>query len=50
VKPQGQGAMITKAQGVCLVGVRDTPVILSHNEQIRDTHGNACVQEGLALR
>jgi hypothetical protein len=26
VKPQGQGSMITKAQGVHLVTVRDTPV------------------------
>jgi hypothetical protein len=39
--------MITKTQGVCLVGVRDTPVVLSHNERTSDEHGNACVQEGL---
>jgi hypothetical protein len=44
VKPQGQGSMITKARGVHLVGVRDIPVILSHNEQARDEHGNTCVQ------
>jgi hypothetical protein len=39
--------MITKAQGVQFGGVRDTPVILSHNEQTRDEYGNACVQKGL---
>jgi hypothetical protein len=43
VKPQGQGSMITKTRGVHLVGVRGTPVILSHNEQVRDEHGNTCV-------
>jgi hypothetical protein len=42
--PQGQGSMITKTQGAHLVRVRDTPVILSHNERARDEHGNACVQ------
>jgi hypothetical protein len=47
MKPQGQGLMITKAQGVQFGGVRDTPVILSHNEQTRDEYGNACVQKGL---
>jgi hypothetical protein len=35
--------MITKTQGVHLISVRDTPVILSHNEQARDEHGNTCV-------
>jgi hypothetical protein len=39
--------MITKTQEVRLVRVRDTPVILSHNEWTRDEHGNACVREGL---
>jgi hypothetical protein len=43
-KPEGQGSMITKTQGAHLVIVRDTPVILSHNERARDEHGNACVQ------
>jgi hypothetical protein len=43
-KPQGQGSMITKTQGVHLVGVRDTPVVLSHNKWAREEHGNACVQ------
>jgi hypothetical protein len=47
VKTQGQGSMVTKTQGVCLVGVTDTPVILSHNERTSDEYGNACVQEGL---
>jgi hypothetical protein len=42
-KPQGQGSMITKTQGVHLIRVRDTPVILSHNERARDEHGNTCV-------
>jgi hypothetical protein len=42
--------MITKTQGVHLVGVMDTPVVLSHNEQTRDEHGNACVKEDLTLR
>jgi hypothetical protein len=42
-KPQGQGSMITKTQGAHLVGMRDTPVILSHNERARDEHGNTCV-------
>jgi hypothetical protein len=50
VKPQVQGLMITKAQGVHLVRVMDTPVILSHNERTSDKHGNACVQEGLTSR
>jgi hypothetical protein len=31
-KPQGQGSMITKTQGVCLVRIMDTLVILSHND------------------
>jgi hypothetical protein len=35
--------MVTKAQGAHLVRVRDTPVVLSHNEWARDEHGNACV-------
>jgi hypothetical protein len=35
--------MVTKAQGAHLVRVRDTPVVLSHNERARDEHGNACV-------
>jgi hypothetical protein len=39
--------MITETQEVRLIGVRDTPVILSHNERTRDEHDNACVQEGL---
>jgi hypothetical protein len=42
--------MITKTQGVRLVRVRDTPVILRPNEHTRDEHGNACVQEGLTSR
>jgi hypothetical protein len=42
-KPQGQGLMITKTQGAHLVRVRDTLVVLSHNERARDEHGNACV-------
>jgi hypothetical protein len=50
VKPQGQGSMITKTREVLLVGVMDTPVVLSHNEQTRDEHGKACVQEGLTSR
>jgi hypothetical protein len=29
--------------------VIDTPVNLSHTEQTRDEHGNACVQEGVTL-
>jgi hypothetical protein len=41
VKLQGQESMITKTQGVCLVRVRDTPIVLSHNEWTRDEHGNA---------
>jgi hypothetical protein len=36
----------TKAQGVLLVRVRDTPVVLSLNERTSDEHGNTCVQEG----
>jgi hypothetical protein len=47
VKPQGQGSIVTKTQGVHLVRVRDTLVILSHNERTRDKYGNTCVQEGL---
>jgi hypothetical protein len=43
VKPQGQGSMITKTQGVHFIRVRDTPVILCHNERARDEHGNTCV-------
>jgi hypothetical protein len=43
VKLQGRGSMITKAQGVCLVGVGDTPVALSRKEQTREEHGKACV-------
>jgi hypothetical protein len=43
-KPQGQGLMIIKTRGVHLVGVRDTLVILSHNDWARDEHGNTCVQ------
>jgi hypothetical protein len=39
--------MITKTQGVRLVRVTDTPVILSHKELTNDEHGNACVQEDL---
>jgi hypothetical protein len=42
-KPEGQGSMITKTQGVHLVRVRDTPVVLSHNRRARDKHGNTCV-------
>jgi hypothetical protein len=40
----------TKAQGVRLVRVRDTPVVLGHNERTIDEHGKTCVQEGLTLR
>jgi hypothetical protein len=29
---QGQESMIIKTRGVHLVGVRDTPVIIRHNE------------------
>jgi hypothetical protein len=36
--------MITKSQGVHLVRVGDTPVVLSHNERARDEHGNTCVE------
>jgi hypothetical protein len=43
-KPQGQESMITKTQENHLVRVRDTPVVLSHNEQARDEYGNTCVQ------
>jgi hypothetical protein len=50
VKPQGQGSMITRTQGVPLVRVMDTPVVLSHNERTRDEHGKTCVQEGLTSR
>jgi hypothetical protein len=35
-KQQGQGSMATKTQGVHLVIVRDTPVVLSHKGCIRD--------------
>jgi hypothetical protein len=35
--------MVTKAQGVHLVRVRDTPIVLSHNERARDEHDNTCV-------
>jgi hypothetical protein len=42
-KPQGQGSTITKTQGVHLIRVRDTPVILSRKERTRDDHGNTCV-------
>jgi hypothetical protein len=35
-KPQGQGSMITKTQGVCLVKVWETPVVLSRNEWTSD--------------
>jgi hypothetical protein len=44
LKPQGQGSTITKTQGVILVRVGDTPVVLSHNERTKDEHGNDCVQ------
>jgi hypothetical protein len=44
VKPQGKGSMINKAQGVQLVKVMDTSVILSRNEQTSDEHGKTCVQ------
>jgi hypothetical protein len=46
-KPKGQGSMVTKTRGVCLVRVRDTPAVLCHNEQTSDEHGNVDVQEGL---
>jgi hypothetical protein len=42
--------MITKAQEVRLVRVRDTPVVLSRNERTSDEHGNIGVQHGLTLR
>jgi hypothetical protein len=42
--------MITKTQGVHLIRVIDTPVILSHNERTNDEHGNVYVQEGLTSR
>jgi hypothetical protein len=35
--------MITKTQGVHLVGVRDTPVVLSRNKWTRAEYGNACI-------
>jgi hypothetical protein len=44
VKPQGHGSMVTKTQGVCLVKVRDTPIVLSHNRQTRNERGNTCVE------
>jgi hypothetical protein len=34
-KWQGQGSRITKTQGVHLVRVRDTPVVLSYNKRAR---------------
>jgi hypothetical protein len=43
VKPQGQGSMITKAQGMHSIRVRDILVILSRNEWTSDEHGNAWV-------
>jgi hypothetical protein len=43
-KPQGQGSMMTKTQGVHSIRVTDTPTVLSHNERTRDEHGNTCVQ------
>jgi hypothetical protein len=49
VKPQELRSMITKTQGIRLVRVRDTPVILSHNERTKDEHGNTGVQQGLTL-
>jgi hypothetical protein len=49
VKPQGQGSMMTKTQGVLLVGVMDTIVIISHNERTSDKHTSACVQEGFDI-
>jgi hypothetical protein len=49
-KSQGQGSMITKTQGVLLVRVMDTPVVLSHSEWTRDKHDKDCVQEGLTSR
>jgi hypothetical protein len=45
-----QGSMIINAQEAHLVRVRDTPVVLSHNEWNSDEHGNAGVQEGLTSR
>jgi hypothetical protein len=42
--------MITKNQGVCMVRVRDTPIVLSRNERTSDKHGNAGVQAGLTSR
>jgi hypothetical protein len=36
--------MITKTQGVHLIRVRDTPVVLSRKEHTSDEHSNACVQ------
>jgi hypothetical protein len=39
-EPQGQGWMIAKTQGVHLGTVRDALVVLSHNKQTRDEHGN----------
>jgi hypothetical protein len=50
VKPQGQGAMITKAPGVCLVRVMNTPVALRCNVRTSDEHDNTCVQEDLTSR
>jgi hypothetical protein len=44
MKPQGQGSMVNKTQEIHMVRVRDTPVVLSHNEWARDEHGNTCVQ------
>jgi hypothetical protein len=42
--------MVTKTQGVRLVRVWDTPIVLSHNERTSDEHGNIDVQEGLTSR
>jgi hypothetical protein len=41
VKPQGQRSMVTKTEGVHLIGVTDTPVACSRNKWTRDEHGNA---------
>jgi hypothetical protein len=49
-KPQGQGSMVTKTQGVRLVRVWDAPIVFSHNERTSDEHGNIDVQEGLTSR
>jgi hypothetical protein len=44
VKPQGQGSMIAKMQGVHLIRVGFIPDTSSRNEQTRYEQGNACVQ------